>query len=444
LEQIKLKTFIDTELKTFSNEDNVRSIPSIIDGFKDSQRKAVYGLLRSGGKEIKLSQLASQAALWTHYTHGDDGLAGAIVGMAQTFPGTNNINLFEPIGQFGSRISPRPSASRYIYTKPTPYLRTIIRKEDDGILVPRTEEGYEYEPINYFPTIPLWLVNGVSGIGTGHSVEILPRNPKKVIQLITKLLDGKPMTKAQMDKYLVPSFGDWSGTVEAGETDRQWVLTGKLTAINTTKLLVTELPIGYDVAKFKKILIALMDKGVVKDYDANCTEEAYEFTVTVPRETTSKYSIEELYKLFKLVVRVSDNVTLWDTQGKLRPYDTVADALIEFVEFQKTKYAKSKQNQLDELQTEINWLNARITFTNYWNNKLKNPHKKSREELTTELSGVVDPSYIDRLMGLQISSLTMEKIQELQKQTEQLVSKYDTLTKTSIEQLYKNDLGEIK
>ena len=442
MEQIKLKTFIDTEMKEFSNEDNVRSIPSIIDGFKDSQRKAVFGLLKSGSKEIKVAQLAAQASLWTHYQHGEESLGNTIVGMAQTFPGSNNINLFEPNGQFGSRLSPRASAQRYIFTQPTKYLNKILRKEDESILVSRTEEGYSYEPINYFPVIPLWLVNGATGIGTGHSVDILPRNPKKIIQLITKML-SKPQTDAQMDKYLVPYFNDWNGTVEAGDTPRQWVLTGKLTVVNTTKILITELPIGYDVPKFKKILVALLDKGVIKDYDNNSKEEGFEFNITVPRETTSKYSVEELYKLFKLSVRASDNVTLWNTEGVLKPYESIHDALREFVEFQRGKYQRSKEAQLMNIQEEIDWLNARVAFTTYWNTKLKNPHKKSKDELSTELSKVVDPDYIDRLLGLQISSLTMDKIDELNKQVQTRQDRFNTLRDTSIEQLYINDLEEV-
>lgn len=444
MEQIKVKTFINTDMKSFSNEDNVRSIPSIIDGFKDAQRKAVFGLLKSGTKEIKVAQLAAQSSLWTHYQHGEESLGNTIIGMAQTFPGANNLNLFEPDGQFGSRLSPRPSAQRYIHTQPTKYLSRIIRKEDNEILVYRTEEGYSYEPINYFPTIPLWLVNGTTGIGTGHSVDILPRDPKKIIKLIEKMLTSKTdMTNAQMDKYLVPHFNDWKGTVERGDTERQWVITGKLDVVNTTKIKVTELPIGYDVPKFKKILIALLDKGIIKDYDNNSKEEGFEFTITVPRETTSRYSTEELYKLFKMSVRMSDNVTMWDVRGKLRQYENVHEALREYVEFQRGKYERSKHAQLLKLQEESDWLRAKMKFIVFWNTKMKDPHKKSKEELTLEISKIVGPEYVERLLSMQISSLTMEKIKELETQIESKMEAFRILESTSIEDLYISDLKEI-
>jgi len=444
LEEIRLKTFINTELRTYSNADNVRSIPSIIDGFKDSQRKAVFGLLQNGPSEIKVSQLGAKTCLITHFKQGEDNMSGTIVGLAQNFPGSNNINLFDPIGQFGSIISPEPSAARYIFTKPTPWLRKLIRKDDDAILVPRVEEGYSLEPISYYPILPLWLVNGALGIGTGHAVNILPRDHKKVAQLISKIVSGTKVTQAFIDKCLTPYFNGWTGTIGQTEVAGQWELTGRLEVVNSTKIRITELPVGYDVSKFKSILIGLMDKNKVKDFDANCSEEGFDFIVTVPREVTQSYSVEELYKLFKLSLRKSENVTLWDINGNLNRYTGgVYEALQEFIQYRLSKYAVRKQVQLELMCVDLDWLTARIKFITYWNTKLKNPHKKSKTELSEEFSKVVDGKYVDRLLGLPISSLTMEKIDDLQKQVEDLKTRRDTLEATTIEQLYITDLEDV-
>ena len=59
-------------------------------------------------------------------------LQGAIIGMAQNFVGSNNINLLEPNGQFGTRIMGGADAasSRYIHTELNKLTQSIYPKED--------------------------------------------------------------------------------------------------------------------------------------------------------------------------------------------------------------------------------------------------------------------------------------------------------------------------
>ena len=61
---------------------------------------------------------------------------GAIIGMAQNFVGSNNLNLLTPSGQFGSRLMGGNDASspRYIFTALEPIVRTLFPREDDAIL----------------------------------------------------------------------------------------------------------------------------------------------------------------------------------------------------------------------------------------------------------------------------------------------------------------------
>jgi DNA topoisomerase-2 len=375
----------------------------------------------------------------THYSHGEGSMAETIVGLAQNFPGSNNINLLEPIGQFGSILNGQSASPRYIYTKPSKFMRKMLRVEDDLILEHRVEEGVNLEPVNYFPILPLWLVNGVVGIGTGHSVKILPRDPKKISDLISKLAQGIAPQQKTIDDALLPYFGDWKGKVTKGDSDTQWEMTGVLEVVNTTTLRITELPVTYGVNRYKDILIGLMDKNIVKDFDNKSNEESFDFVVTIPREVGRK-SLTELINIFKLVTKVGENVTLWNSKGALQRYESVYEALKEFVEFRLSKYTERKEKQLDEYQTEIDWLTAKYKFIEYWNTKLKDPHKKSEEELTELLSKVIDVKYVDRLLSLQISSLTMKKIDELKAQIEALKEKVNVLTSTSIETLYVTDL----
>ena len=115
---VSIDEFINMDLIHFSNSDNIRSIPSIMDGLKPSQRKVIFSAFkRNLDKEIKVAQFAGYISEHSAYHHGEASLLGTIVNMAQTFVGSNNVNLLEPIGQFGTRIAGgKDSAQPYIFT----------------------------------------------------------------------------------------------------------------------------------------------------------------------------------------------------------------------------------------------------------------------------------------------------------------------------------------
>ena len=62
---------------------------------------------------------ASYVSEHAQYHHGEASLMGAIIGMAQNFVGSNNVNLLFPSGQFGTRLMGGADAAspRYIFTK---------------------------------------------------------------------------------------------------------------------------------------------------------------------------------------------------------------------------------------------------------------------------------------------------------------------------------------
>ena len=59
---------------------------------------------RNDKKEIKVAQLAGSVAEHSAYHHGEASLMSTIIGLAQNYVGSNNINLLYPSGQFGTRL----------------------------------------------------------------------------------------------------------------------------------------------------------------------------------------------------------------------------------------------------------------------------------------------------------------------------------------------------
>jgi DNA topoisomerase-2 len=67
--------FINNELVHFSQADNIRSIPNVIDGLKPSQRKVLYACFKRNLKsEVKVAQLTGYCAEQTAYHHGEASL----------------------------------------------------------------------------------------------------------------------------------------------------------------------------------------------------------------------------------------------------------------------------------------------------------------------------------------------------------------------------------
>lgn len=147
--EIPIRDFINKELVLFSMADNIRSIPSVVDGFKPGQRKVLFGCFKRNLKsEAKVAQLVGYISEATAYHHGEQSLAGTIVGMAQHFVGNNNINPLMPNGQFGTRLQGGKdhASPRYIFTSLAPITRKIFRKEDDEVLNYLNDDGQSIEP----------------------------------------------------------------------------------------------------------------------------------------------------------------------------------------------------------------------------------------------------------------------------------------------------------
>ncbi|KAG8724984.1 DNA topoisomerase 2 [Ceratobasidium sp. 395] len=169
VQEITYSDFINRELILFSMADNIRSIPSVVDGLKPGQRKVIFGCFKRKLKnEIKVAQLAGYISEKTAYHHGEQSLTMTIVGLAQNFIGSNSINLLKPEGQFGTRSQGGKDAAlaRYIFTNIPRMTRAIFHPGDDALLNCLKDDNDSIEPEWYLPVVPLVLINGADGIGT--------------------------------------------------------------------------------------------------------------------------------------------------------------------------------------------------------------------------------------------------------------------------------------
>jgi DNA topoisomerase-2 len=436
IRRIAARNFVNTAFKEFSLYDNVRSIPKLTDGLKPSQRKAIHGTQVRGENAglLSVERLSAHCAASTDYHHGVGSMQSTIIGLANKYAGSNNMNLFEPEGQFGSRLTADPAAARYIETKLTPYFRMLFPKADDCILEYNQTDGEKIEPVTYLPLLPITLVNGAQGTGTGHACLVMAYNPKEIAAACLAVLQGKNLTNGG----LTPWYKGFKGSIERNQINGQVVITGKMEVVNTTTIKISELPIGVYLDQYKEHLNKLEDEEFIKDYEDRSTEDGFDFTVIVPR-TTSALPLEELYKKFKLVARDTENFTLWGIDGILRRMQYAEEVVNEFVTWRSSMFEIRRQKLIDVAKADIAWASERIRFINFYlknTNLFKNTGKKDLIELLISNKF----TEYERLLAMSIWNLTKDKISELEKELLGFKDHLASLEKDTADKMYSREL----
>lgn len=432
-------SFFDSHLKLYSAHSNVRGIPFLGDGFKQAQRKAMWGMLARGENAGKntVERIAAACASDTDYHHGVGSLEGTIVGLAQDFAGSNNMNLLCPEGQFGSRLDKKPSASRYIKTQLHENFRKLHRKEDDAIMEFNTSNGDKIEPKFFIPILPTVLINGAQGMGTGHATNIFSYNPTEIKEAVIKVLNGKTLSNFD----LTPYFNGFTGEVSRDKATGQVSTKGKLTVVNTTTIKITELPVGMESDPFENKLFKLQDKGLITDFD-NQWDDGFDITVKVPRSTTQK-SEEELYKMFGLVSKDSENFTVWNTTGYVQKFEAPEEMIVEFVGWRLKMYEVRRQKQIKDTNEAVDWASTKIRFIKFYLKNTTTFKNSSKKDLIVYLQENDFAEY-DRLLSLSMWNLTKDKIAELERELDELKVHLKMLENETAIGMYKNELRDFK
>ena len=404
--KITYNKFINRELILFSMYDNQRSIPSVCDGLKPSERKILYGCFKKNlREEIKVAQLVGYISEHTAYKHGEQSLAGTIVAMAQNFVGSNNINLLMPNGQFGTRNKGGKdcASSRYIFTELNKVTRHLFNQNDSPLMDYIFEEGQKIEPKWYLPIIPMILVNGCEGIGTGWRSQLPCFNPHEIIKSLKSKLEGKGFTPLQ------PWYKGYQGEIiENKDNKGHYIVTGQYhwDENNPKKVIITEIPIKKWTEDYKYFLQELMgieiisrnseentkkkgknngrkksqDKSnsededkqkkkkkeiVIEDLRENHTYNRVCFEVTLLDEYAKKFKQdEELFKkTFNLTSTINiKNMVLFSPEGKLKKYNSIEEILQTFYDLRLQYYHLRKDYMISLLKKEVATLSNKARF----------------------------------------------------------------------------------
>lgn len=475
--QVSIKEFIDKDLIHFSNYDCMRSIPSMCDGFKPVQRKIMFSAFKRNLKsEIKVAQFAGYVSEHSAYHHGEASLHGAIIAMAQDFVGSNNINLLDPVGQFGTRLvsSGKDHASpRYIFTQMTDLASIMYNKMDLSLFEYLDDDGQSIEPKWYLPLIPTILVNGTKGIGTGFSTEVPCFNPLDLVKNIKKLMNNEVMEE------MIPWYRGFEGEIKKVDS-KKYECRGKYNFINDTTVDITELPIGTwssnYIEKIDKLVIdssvkdaKLKKKQFITDYEKmnghTDTKVHLRIKMAKTKLATYKKNTVQFEKDFDLVANLNTgNMHLYNAKCQLRKYDNVEDILQEFYKLRLEYYLKRKLYWLMRMKKELDIMEAKIKFIQFVRDQ-KIDIRKPEEEIIAileendfpkfsnkESANIVkeeeeinqDEYTYDYLLKMQIRTLTQKVMEKMMKEHEVKMAEYKLLESKSDKDLWMEDLTEFE
>ena len=472
--KITFTDFVNKELILFSMADNIRSIPSVVDGLKPGQRKVLYSCFkRNLKKDMKVVELAGYVSGLTAYQHGETSLQQTIVGLAQTFVGSNNVNCLEPSGNFGSRLQGGSDAAsaRYIYTRLSAFARKLFHSADEPLLTYNTDDDRQIEPEVYVPILPLVLVNGADGIGTGWSTSIPNYNPVEIAENLKRMMKGEECQAMQ------PWFRGFKGDVGPEGPDR-FRFNGKLERISDSEVQITELPIRVWTQDFKdrleEIIKAEKTPSFIKDYKDYNTHQDVHFTIQL-EEKSRNLDAEALETRFKLSkTMATSNLVAFDPEGRIHKYASVDDIMKEFFAYRLKFYQKRKDWLLGDLNRELKRFTNQMRFIQMIIDGKLVISKKKKTVLIAELKKLnfdafpkikdaskagetedvvdnddeeqedeqVDASAYDYLLGMALWSLTQERVEKLKKQIGDKEIEIDDLMKLSKEDLWTRDLDD--
>jgi len=426
--------FIHKDLIHFSYYNLERSIPNMMDGLKTSQRKILYAAFkRNLTAEIRVAQFAGYVSEHTGYHHGEASLNETIVGMAQDFMGSNNIPWLVPQGQFGTRIQGGKDAAspRYIHTYLQPRIRKIVREEDFEILKYRDDDGLPVEPEWYAPVLPMLLVNGARGIGTGYSTYIPPCDPKVIKnKLMRKIQAGHPL---RSEPELVPYFEGFKGTYTAD---------GVVGVYRKEKddFVVTELPPGTWTSDYREWLEKELAEGRIKDFTDTSTDQDINIRIKGIDEKALVKSLTEKVK--------TTNMHAFNSQGVITKYETLTDILCEFWTVRINLYETRREHQIKTLRAKLPY---HVNVVRFIRDQIQDEpevvlKKKSLKECNDILGEHeyqhIDGSY-EYIMRLPVSAFTSEKIAKHEKDMADLKTEIARLENTNAERMWLADLEEV-
>lgn len=493
---LPISQFIKSELIEYGYRDLVRSIPNVMDGVKDGQRKALFGILLRWfnrgpnsvkvGKKVKVGDekikdkknfkpatveiYGSYASSITAYHHGPANMCKTVVNMGQNYVGSNNMPYFEADGQLGSRdLDGKDSAqNRYPSVTPAWWIPYIYREEDDPILKYKEEQEMTIEPEEYLPVLNMELINGFSGIAVGFSTSGLKHNPRDVANWLKARLLGQTPTE------FIPWYRGFRGTIEvnskdkghvvdilpevhtevvvenaetqpkdaevesgnkyeeAKEGDKSWIVVKGVFQNTGKEIIVTEIPFTTSIDAYKQFLEKLKTEKKIKSFLDRSTADYPNFIIKGFKEEPNH---KNLYLQRNLSMT---NMVLLEN-GRPKKYASAHDIMETFYQKRLPWYQVRKDSILNKLNHKLTVISDKMKVIRL----VKDGHVRIINRKKSEVMNELEKNHginKDNVSDLSLWSLTDDVIEEHQNKLNKIHEDIQKVTNTDIRQMWHNDI----
>lgn len=440
---LNISDFFQKDFVDYGSYDNTRKIASYIDGFKNAGRKAIFTILnKSTNNEVKVGVFVSDITKETIYLHGPTSLEGVVVNLARDFVGSNNINLLMPEGSFGTRLVQKASAARYISTKRSKISDQIFIKDDTAVLDKQTFEGEPIEPMFMVPIIPLILVNGSKGISSGFAQNIIARKPKDLKRyILAKLKESK--NKVNINPY----YEGFTGDIVRGKTPNSWEIIGRVSQVKK-KVIIEEVPIGYDLKSYKKVLDKLEEKNIIKSYKdlSDSINDTFKFECILP--SVKEIDESDLIDIFKLKTKVTENFTCMNEVNQIVEFENENELFDSYIDIRLEYYEKRRLHLIGKITKDINEMMSKYEFIKRIINEDIVINKKTKKNIEEQIVNYpkiikVDGSF-DYLLNMKLHTLTIDRIKIISEQIKSKIAELKILKNTDSKDMWIEELTALK
>lgn len=481
VEQFKtISNFINLDFIQYAVLNVRRSIPSLMDGLKESQRKLLWAamlrwasssselLIVKKPEDLKVSQFANYASDKTNYHHGEVSLSSTCILMSQQYPTSNNMAYFFGDGQFGSRAHDGDDSGdpRYLFTYPEWWLNYIYPKADLPLLVKVIDET-EVEPVTLLPIIPMALVNGTKGIGTGHSTFIPNHNPLDIVAWIRAKLQGQPLpavwpwyrgfngtleVKQRGEKLTTEAVAQAEATEAAAEAlVETQVETPTVAPVAPTKarlslvtkgvfdineqgnVVVTELPVERSSQAYREWLQSLIEEKKITTFRDQAIQNIIYFEIIgFPNPTHQNLKLQRSFGM--------TNMVLLDAERRPVKYDTAADILEAFYVQRLPYYEARRQYIMAHIDRQIAKKQAQARFIQAVISGELVVMKQKKAAILARMHELQIPHAEEILRSAKITELSEDDMTELANEIQVLQGHLQAYQQTNDRSLWLHDL----
>lgn len=336
-----------------------RAIPKLISGLKEVQEKIAWSadtFFGENNNEAKMSKFIGNVITATGYLRGDASISEACIQMGKDHCGANNVEIIDPLGQFGSRANSGGSTpgSRYLCCKRGTLYRFLIRKEDRDVIPRKVDDDDKLIETEFIaPVLPFQLLNGSDGVACGWNCKIPLHEPLSVALSVLARLDGvEPVTpKPWSRKCMANEY------YEVGD-DGVYTLRGEPVIYyeeESKTLVIADMPSKIRPNKVLKKIAELLSEGRIEDSDNGTNMDNIWIVV---------YGIdsETLMELPMFFNRKMTSTTLLDMNKRPVNYLNIDRMLDDFCKCRLRVYRDRKKFIIKKLEDALKVISDKVKF----------------------------------------------------------------------------------